>query len=55
MSLSLTEFHFILLYKDRILGIRSLDDKLAYEEVLPIVRRLSHFISVFALTCWPET
>ena len=39
LSLSLTEFHFILLYKDRILGICSLDDKLSYEESLPIVRR----------------
>lgn len=46
LSLSLTEFHFVLLYKDRILGVCILDDKLAYEEALPIVRclfRLHHF------------
>lgn len=37
ISLSLTEFHFILLYKDRIVGVCNLDDKLTYEELLPIV------------------
>ncbi|KAF8167767.1 DigA protein [Crassisporium funariophilum] len=36
ISLSLTEFHFILLYKDRIVGICNLDDKMTYEETLPI-------------------
>jgi hypothetical protein len=55
LSLSLTEFHFILLYKDRILGICSLDDRLAYEEALPIVRHFLYFISMFMLTGKPET
>ncbi|KJA29290.1 hypothetical protein HYPSUDRAFT_32690 [Hypholoma sublateritium FD-334 SS-4] len=36
LSLSLTEFHFILLYKDRVIGICNLDDKLTYEENLPL-------------------
>ncbi|KAF9475624.1 DigA protein [Pholiota conissans] len=36
LSLSLTEFHFILLYKDRVIGICNLDDKLTYEESLPL-------------------
>ncbi|EDR15746.1 uncharacterized protein LACBIDRAFT_228107 [Laccaria bicolor S238N-H82] len=36
LSLSLTEFHFILLYKNRIVGICNLDDKITYEETLPI-------------------
>lgn len=40
ISMSLTEFHFILLYKNRIAGICNLDDKLTYEEVLPIVSYL---------------
>jgi hypothetical protein len=55
LSLSLTEFHFILLYKDRILGICSLDDRLAYEESLPIVRHFVPILSVFVLTARPET
>lgn len=36
-SIALTEFHFILLYKDRIAGVCSLDEKLVYEESLPLV------------------
>ncbi|KAF9056509.1 DigA protein [Panaeolus papilionaceus] len=36
ISMSLTEFHFILLYKDRIVGICNLNDKAVYEELLPI-------------------
>lgn len=46
LSLSLTEFHFILLYKDRIVGICSLDDRLAYEETLPLVRHFIYFVSI---------
>jgi len=38
-SIALTEFHFILLYKDRIAGVCSLDEKLVYEESLPLVSR----------------
>lgn len=37
LSISLTEFHFILLYKDRVAGICNLNDTLAYEEMLPLV------------------
>jgi Pep3/Vps18/deep orange family len=33
----LTEFHIILLYKGRIAGVCSLDEKLTYEESLPLV------------------
>ncbi|KAF9455054.1 hypothetical protein P691DRAFT_691384 [Macrolepiota fuliginosa MF-IS2] len=36
MSLSLTEFHFLLLYKDRVIGICNLNDHMTYEEQLPI-------------------
>ncbi|KAF8973878.1 DigA protein [Flammula alnicola] len=36
LSLSLTEFHFVLLYKDRVVGICNLDDKKTYEEALPL-------------------
>jgi hypothetical protein len=37
LSLSLTEFHIVLLYKDRITAICVLDDKTTYEETLPTV------------------
>ncbi|KII93824.1 hypothetical protein PLICRDRAFT_49843 [Plicaturopsis crispa FD-325 SS-3] len=36
VSIALTEFHFLLLYKDRITGVCILDEKLAYEESLPL-------------------
>lgn len=36
LSLNLTEFHFILLYKDRVVGICNLDDRMTYEETLPL-------------------
>jgi hypothetical protein len=35
-SIALTEFHLILLYKDRIAGVSRLDEKLTYEESLPL-------------------
>jgi hypothetical protein len=41
LSLSLTEFHFILLYKERVVGICNLDDRMTYEETLPLVCRSS--------------
>lgn len=37
ISIALTEFHFLLLYRDRVLGISNLDEQLAYEELLPLV------------------
>jgi vacuolar protein sorting-associated protein 18 len=37
ISIALTEFHFILLYKDRIASVCNLDEKLTYEEPLPLV------------------
>lgn len=37
LSINLTEFHFILLYKNRIFGICNLNDEMTYQETLPIV------------------
>jgi vacuolar protein sorting-associated protein 18 len=37
ISIALTEFHFILIYKDRIAAVCNLDEKLTYEERLPLV------------------
>ncbi|KAI0830628.1 Pep3/Vps18/deep orange family-domain-containing protein [Trametes gibbosa] len=36
ISMALTEFHVLLLYRDRILGISNLNEQLAYEEMLPL-------------------
>lgn len=38
LSLASTEFHFLLLYKDRVVGVCNLNDRMTYEEQLPIVR-----------------
>ncbi|KAJ8083844.1 tethering complex subunit [Marasmius tenuissimus] len=38
ISVALTEFHYVLLYKDRLVGVCSLDDKTVYEEPLPLKR-----------------
>ena len=37
MSIALTKFHFLLLYRDRIVGVCNLNEKLSYEERLPLV------------------
>jgi vacuolar protein sorting-associated protein 18 len=37
ISISLTEFHFLLLYADRIVGISTLNGKQTYEDVIPLV------------------
>ncbi|OJA16138.1 hypothetical protein AZE42_00083 [Rhizopogon vesiculosus] len=36
VSISLTEFHFILLYRDRLVGISTLNGKQTYEDVIPL-------------------
>ncbi|KAK7468755.1 tethering complex subunit [Stygiomarasmius scandens] len=36
ISMALTEFHFVIVYKDRITGISHLDKKVTYEEPLPL-------------------
>ncbi|KAI0639720.1 Pep3/Vps18/deep orange family-domain-containing protein [Trametes polyzona] len=36
ISMALTEFHVLLLYRDRVLGISNLNEQLAYEELLPL-------------------
>ena len=35
--MALTEFHFMLLYRDRVIGISNLNEQLTYEEQLPLV------------------
>ncbi|KAJ7275181.1 Pep3/Vps18/deep orange family-domain-containing protein [Mycena haematopus] len=38
-SMALTEFHFVLLYGDRVVGVCNLDKKQTYEEPLPLKER----------------
>lgn len=38
-SILITEFHFILLYRDRTVGICTLNGKQTYEDVIPLVRK----------------
>jgi hypothetical protein len=51
----LTEFHFILLYKDHVIGICNLDKKLTYEEVIPLVSGASLIRSQDRLTWFNVT
>jgi vacuolar protein sorting-associated protein 18 len=47
VSIALTEFHFILLLKNRVIGICTLDEKTVYEESLPLVRMIPlHMVKV---------
>jgi hypothetical protein len=51
LSLAFTEFHFILLYEDRIRVIRTLDDHIVHEEMLELVRvEISLFAAFLFLT-----
>ncbi|THG99900.1 hypothetical protein EW026_g2533 [Hermanssonia centrifuga] len=36
ISMALTEFHFVLLYQDRVVGLSTLNDQLTYEDILPL-------------------
>ncbi|CAG8443250.1 6027_t:CDS:10 [Acaulospora colombiana] len=36
LSIALTEFHFILLYKERVRAICQLNDQIVYEEIIPL-------------------
>ncbi|KAE8215675.1 hypothetical protein CF327_g1075 [Tilletia walkeri] len=36
ISMALTDFHFLLLYKDQVIGTSILDDQIAYQETLPL-------------------
>lgn len=37
LSMALTEFHFVLLYRDRVVSLSSLNEQMTYEEMLPVV------------------
>jgi hypothetical protein len=38
LSVALTQYHFLALYRDKVCAIRNLDDRMVWEEVLPLVR-----------------
>lgn len=35
--MSLTEFHFVLLFRDRVIGVGNLNEALVYDEAIPLV------------------
>lgn len=43
----MTEFHFILLYKDRIRAICHLNDEIVYEEMINLVSLLRLLLDLF--------
>lgn len=40
IAIALTEFHFILLYKERIRAVNQLNDQIVFDELIPLVRRI---------------
>lgn len=52
VSIALTDFHYVILYKDRISGVCHLNDKLTYEEPLPLVRIYS-FLHIASSSSFP--
>ncbi|EPQ27167.1 uncharacterized protein PFL1_05448 [Pseudozyma flocculosa PF-1] len=58
LSIALTEFHFVLLYQDRVMAISSLDDQVIFEEALPLrpdERVIGTAVDVAKRTFWVYT
>ncbi|SJX65713.1 related to DigA protein [Sporisorium reilianum f. sp. reilianum] len=58
LSIALTEFHFVLLYQDRVMAISSLDDQVIFEEALPLKtneRVIGTAVDVAKSTYWIYT
>lgn len=47
--MALTEFHFILLYEDRVIGISNLNDHVVYEKAVPLVSLVCSFDVIFTV------
>lgn len=57
-SVMLSEFHFMLLYHDRVAGINSLDDRVVFEETLPLKARervIGSSVDISRQTYWVYT
>lgn len=58
LSIALTDFHFILLYRDRVMAISSLDDQIIFQESLPLQpqeRVIATAVDVARKTYWLYT
>ena len=58
LSIALTEFHFILLYQDRVMALNSLDDQVVFQEALPLKaneRVIGTAVDVAKRTFWVYT
>jgi hypothetical protein len=55
ISMVFTEFHFVLLYRDRIIGVSTLNEQVTYEDILPLVSRHAEVPTTYRLTSPIET
>lgn len=39
IAVASTEFHFVLLYQDRVTAVSNLDERVTFDEILPLVRK----------------
>jgi hypothetical protein len=60
IAIALTEFHFILLYKERIRAVNQLNDQIVFDELIPLVIYClvtdvpcngTSFVSIAAIVC----
>lgn len=49
LSMIFTEFHFVLLYRDRVMAVSILNEQVVYEDILPLVSNSSHTNSLMTL------
>ena len=47
MSMVFTDFHFVLLYRDRVIAVSTLNEEVTYEDILPLV-------CITAVVAWPH-
>lgn len=43
LSMVYTEFHFVFLYRDRVVAVSTLNEQVTYEDILPLVRIIRDF------------
>lgn len=55
LSMIFTEFHFVLLYRDRVMAVSILNEQVVYEDILPLVSNYNHTASFMALNLYLET
>lgn len=56
ISMVFTEFHFVLLYRDRVVAVSTLNEEVTYEDILPLVcmNGLSNFSPILTMVQKPN-